>query len=81
MSARTGEGVDKLQASLQTRLAECERHVEILVPHTSGSLRAEIRSVATVLSEFFTEQGCLMEILISPTTLGSIMARGAVLTN
>lgn len=81
VSARTGEGIDKLQASLQIRLGECERHVEILVPHTSGSLRAEIRGMATVLSEFFTEQGCLMEILISPTTLGSIMARGAVLTN
>ncbi len=81
VSAITGEGVDKLQASLQTRLAECERHVEILVPHTSGSLRAEIRSVTTVLSEFFTEQGCLMEILISPTMLGSVMARGAVLTH
>ena len=79
VSALRGDGIDGLLARLQIHLGECERRVEILVPHASGSLRSEIRSKATVLSEFFTEQGCLMEILISPTTLGSIVARGAVL--
>ncbi len=80
VSALKGTGIENLHAALQIHLGTCERHVEILVPHTSGSLRADIRSKATVLSEFFTEQGCLMEILISPTTLGNIMARGAVLS-
>ncbi len=80
VSALKGTGIENLHAALQVHLGTCERQVEILVPHTSGSLRADIRSKATVLSEFFTEQGCLMEILISPTTLGNIMARGAVLS-
>ena len=45
----------------------------------AGALRAEIRSHCTVLTEFFTNQGCLMEISVSPALLGKLLSKGALL--
>ena len=44
---------------------------------TAGALHSEIRARATVLSEFFTEEGCLMELQASPAVLGRLIATGA----
>ena len=60
------------------RRVEVETRVELLLPHTAGALHAEIRAKATVLSEFYTEDGCLMEIQASPAVLGRLMAGGAL---
>lgn len=78
ISARTGEGVDELQVQLQSFLAGYEQQVEVLIPHEAGKLHAEIRNMATVLSEFYSEAGCLMELRVSPTILGRILSQGAV---
>ena len=43
----------------------------------AGALHGEIRAKATVLSEFYTEDGCLMTIQASPALLGRLMAGGA----
>jgi GTP-binding protein HflX len=79
VSAKTGEGLDVLMARLQDHLAHREQVVQILVPHTAGALHSEIRSSATVRSEFYTEEGCLMEVQVSPQMLGRLLSRGAVL--
>ena len=79
VSAATGKGIDELDARLQASLASSERRVEILVPHAAGRLHAEIRQSTTVLSEFFTPEGCLMECLVSPALLGRLLAQGAAL--
>jgi hypothetical protein len=68
-------------AQLQDKVAQVENRVEILVPHRAGALHAEIRAKTTVLSEFYTEQGCLMEIQVSPALLGRLLAEGATLAN
>ncbi|MDA0373464.1 MAG: GTPase HflX [Planctomycetota bacterium] len=78
VSAKTRSGFDDLAESLQSYLAHFEQRVTILVPHHAGALHAEIRSTTTVLSEFYTEQGCLLEIQASPSRLGRLLARGAV---
>ncbi len=77
VSVHSGEGIEQLLASMQEHLASVENRVEILLPHRAGGLRAEIRAKATVLSEFFTESGCLMEIQASPALLGRLLAEGA----
>ena len=77
VSVHSGEGIEQLLASMQEHLASVENRVEILLPHRAGGLRAEIRAKATVLSEFFTEAGCLMEIQASPALLGRLLAEGA----
>ena len=80
ISAKTGDGVDGLLCKVQEYLASYEQRVQILVPHAAGALHAEIRSAATVLSEFYTEEGCLMELQVSPTMLGRILAKGAIVS-
>lgn len=79
-SAETGEGLDRLEERLQEHLAACERRIEILVPHAAGGLHAEIRNTTTVLSEFYTSEGCLVECLVSPRLLGELLAKGAVVS-
>lgn len=81
VSARSGEGLDDLRHRLEELMAEHERRVEILIPHTAGALRAEIRGRCTVVSELFTENGCLMEISVSPALLGKLLAKGALLSS
>ncbi len=78
VSVRSGEGLQDLFSAIQSHLSEVENRVELLLPHTAGSLHAEIRAKATVLSEFYTEDGCLMEIQDSPAVLGRLMAGGAL---
>lgn len=76
-SVTTGDGLPELMAAIQAHLAEVENRVEILLPHAAGALHGEIRAKATVLSEFYTEEGCLMEIQVSPALLGRLLAEGA----
>jgi len=76
-SVATGEGIPDLMAAIQSRLADVENRVEILIPHAASNLFGEIRAKATVLSEFYTEEGCLMELQASPALLGRLLAEGA----
>ena len=77
VSARTGEGVNRLETEVVSHLASVEETVDILVPHTAGALRAEIRKLTTVLAEDHTEEGSLMRILANPRLLGRLLAKGA----
>jgi len=77
LSAMRGTGIHELEAALLTHLANFEETVDILVPHTAGALRAEIRTMTTVLSEDYTEEGSLMRIIANPRLLGRLLAKGA----
>jgi GTP-binding protein HflX len=77
VSAKTGLGMADLETALLGHLAEFEETVDILVPHTSGALRAEIRTLTTVLSEDYSEEGSLMRIVANPRLLGRLLAKGA----
>lgn len=77
VSVHSGEGLDLVTDRILAHLAVVEQRVEILLPHHAGGLRSEVRARATVVSEVFTEHGCLMEIQVSPTVLGQILASGA----
>lgn len=77
VSVLRGDGMPELLAAIQDHLASAEQRVEILLPHAAGALHGEIRKKATVLSEFYTEAGCLMTIQASPALLGRLMAEGA----
>jgi len=77
VSVLTGDGMSDLFGAILGHLAEVEQRVELLLPHSAGALHGEIRAKATVLSEFYTEDGCLMTIQASPALLGRLMAGGA----
>ncbi|MEZ5964909.1 MAG: GTPase HflX [Planctomycetota bacterium] len=78
ISAKTGAGLSELEDRLQLHLASFEQQVQILVPHTAGHLLAELRANATVLSEFYTEEGCLLECVVNAVVLGRMLGRGAL---
>jgi GTP-binding protein HflX len=77
VSVASGDGMPDLMAAIQTHLASVEQTIQILLPHRAGGLHGEIRARATVLSEFYTEEGCLMELQASPSLLGRLLAEGA----
>ncbi|MFM1872991.1 MAG: GTPase HflX [Planctomycetota bacterium] len=76
-SVKTGAGLDELNQAIQRHIADVENRVSILLPHTARGMLGEIRTKATVLSEFYTEEGCLMELQASPALLGRLLAEGA----
>ncbi len=78
-SAKTGAGMPELEDRLQKHLASFEQHVQILVPHVAGRLLSDLRSNATVVSEFYTEDGCLVECVVNAFVLGRLLARGAIM--
>jgi GTP-binding protein HflX len=77
ISALTGEGLEELFSSIQSQVAQVENRCSLLVPHTAGALLSHIRAKATVLSEFYTQQGCLVEVQVSPALLGRLLSEGA----
>ena len=79
VSAVTGEGLDELQTALQDFLATHEQLVTVLIPHEAAKLHSEIRATTTILSQFYTQTGCLIEMQVSPGMLGRILSRGGSL--
>jgi GTP-binding protein HflX len=77
VSVLTGDGMSDLFAAIVSHLATVEQRVDLLLPHSAGALHGEVRAKATVLSEFYTEEGCMMTIQASPALLGRLMAGGA----
>jgi 50S ribosomal subunit-associated GTPase HflX len=77
ISVHSGEGLDALNSAIQERLSDVENRCALMVPHTAGGLLAHIREKATVISEFYTQQGCLIEVQASPALLGRLLSEGA----
>jgi GTP-binding protein HflX len=57
VSARTGEGVDKLRARIADLLPRPEVDVELLLPYAQGSLVARVHAEGEVLAEEHTPHG------------------------
>ncbi len=64
ISAKTGEGINKLLKAIEENLPVRVKKVKILVPFSDAGLVAEIRKTATLLSEEYTAQGILAEAII-----------------
>lgn len=64
ISARTGEGIDKLLSAIEENLPVRVKKLKLLVPFAKASLVAEIRHTATLLTEEYTAEGILIEAII-----------------
>ncbi|MBQ9742482.1 MAG: GTPase HflX [Ruminococcus sp.] len=64
ISARTGEGMDALLSAIEDNLPVRVKKVRLLIPFSDAGLVAEIRRVATLLSEEYTAEGILTEAII-----------------
>lgn len=60
VSARTGEGLDRLLPAIEENLPECSRRVNLLLPFSQTGLEAEIRRSGNVESEEYTADGYRM---------------------
>lgn len=64
ISAKTGEGIDRLLSAIEENLPVRVKKLKLLVPFSEASLVAEIRRTATLLTEEYTADGILIEAII-----------------
>lgn len=57
ISAKKGEGIEKLLKAIEDNLPVRVKKVELLLPFSKGSLSAEIRQNGTLISEEYTAEG------------------------
>jgi GTP-binding protein HflX len=66
VSARTGEGIDKLRARIEDLLPRPDVEVDVLVPYTRGDLMARVHDGAEVLSTEHTADGTRLRARVAP---------------
>ncbi|PVZ14327.1 GTPase HflX [Actinomycetospora cinnamomea] len=77
VSARTGEGLDRLRARLAEELPHPDVELEVLLPYTEGALVARTHSDGEVLAERHTEDGTVLHARVSEE-LAASLRRAAV---
>ena len=64
ISARTGEGVDKLLEAIEANLPMRMKRVSLLVPFANAGIISEIREKGTLLSEEYVAEGVRAEAVV-----------------
>jgi GTP-binding protein HflX len=64
VSARTGQGIDKLLALIDAELPRPAVEVEALIPYTHGQLVARAHTEGEVISEEHTAEGTLLKVRV-----------------
>ncbi|MBR5089961.1 MAG: GTPase HflX [Ruminiclostridium sp.] len=67
ISAKTGEGLERLLECIAKNLPESAERMSLLVPYDRAGFIAEIRALGKVLSEEYTENGVAVEALVDIT--------------
>ncbi|MDO4910828.1 MAG: GTPase HflX [Corynebacterium sp.] len=62
VSAKTGEGIEELEARVELFLNERDAHVSLLIPYSDGRIVAELHEKGTVLKEEHINEGTLLDI-------------------
>ncbi|MBX6167909.1 MAG: GTPase HflX [Thermobispora bispora] len=66
VSARTGEGIDRLLEAIARELPEPDREVRVLVPYERGDLISRAHTEGTVLSLDHTPEGTILHARVRP---------------
>lgn len=64
ISAKTGEGIDKLLEKIEENLPLRVKRVKLLLPFDKAGLTSKIRASATLISENYTENGIEVEAIL-----------------
>ena len=64
ISAKTGEGVDKLLAAIDNNLPVRMKRVKLLVPFKSAGVISDIREKCTLISEEYVAEGISVEAIV-----------------
>lgn len=73
VSARRGDGMDKLAARIAELLPRPEVDLELLVPYSAGSLVARVHSEGEVLSEEHTPDGTRLHARVGPELASAVL--------
>ena len=63
ISAKTGDGIDRMLGLIAKNLPESAKRMKLLVPYDKAGLLAEIRALGKVISEEYTENGIEADVL------------------
>ncbi|MBR1481496.1 MAG: GTPase HflX [Ruminococcus sp.] len=61
ISAKTGEGIDRLLDAIEKNLPVRMRHVSLLIPFADAGVVSDIRAKGTLISEQYTAEGVRVE--------------------
>ncbi len=64
ISAKTGEGLDRLKAEISRRIASMRHRAELVVPYAKGAALSLIHDRGVVISEEYLENGTKVECLL-----------------
>ena len=64
ISAKTGEGLDRLLVAVSKNLPESSERMKLLFPYDKGGLAAQIRVNGKILSEEYAEDGIIVDALV-----------------
>ncbi len=73
ISARTGEGIDRLLEALKEVIRENRRLVEVTIPYSKGAMLADIRRYGQVMSEEFLEDGTRVKAYVPAYLYNKVM--------
>ncbi len=70
ISARTGEGIDRLLALLAKNLPESAKRMRLLIPYPDAGFAAKLREYGRVFSEEYGENGVRVDALVDRRLFG-----------
>lgn len=73
ISAKTGEGIDRLLSLIETLLPYPSRRMELLIPYTDGGKLAKIREIGSVFHEEYNENGIRLTVELDARYASSFM--------
>ena len=72
ISAKTGEGIEKLLEEIDNNLPLRLKKVNVLIPFANAGLANEIRNKGTLLSEEYESDGIKIEAIVDEQTYAKI---------
>lgn len=74
ISAKTGEGLDRLLSAVETALGRGKHRVRLLIPYSEGALLDALHREAQVLTVEYAAEGTLVEAVVDDKTYGRMQA-------
>ena len=74
ISARSGEGTDRLLKRVSELLDRGRKHVELLVPYSAAGIIDALNREAQVLRTEYTDTGIEIEAIVQPEMFGRVKA-------
>ena len=72
ISAKNGDGIDKLLSEIENTLPKTKSRVNLLIPFNMGSVIADIRRDGLIYSESYNENGTVIDALVGVEYLKNI---------